>query len=161
HQAAALWLAQTRSFFSVTGRPWLLDVARTYAKWTAEANGAGLDTDEEIAHPPGEWNNAYFDMVAHCLPDLPLPEVDQLVLMPIKSLHDEPFFDVIALFLRSFDTVFFNDGGLQETITSGVRSALADRLMASSGWKRLGGSRSAFIERHIGPAIAILFFNDY
>jgi hypothetical protein len=33
--------------------------------------------------------------------------------------------------------------------------------MASSGWKRLRGSRSASIEIHIGPAIATFFFNDY
>lgn len=34
-------------------------------------------------------------------------------------------------------------------------------MMASSGWKHLEGSRSASIERHIGPAIAVLFFNEY
>ena len=33
--------------------------------------------------------------------------------------------------------------------------------MASRGWKRLTGSRSASIEMHIGPAIAVLFFNDH
>jgi hypothetical protein len=106
HQAVALWLAQTRSFFGVSDRPWLLDIARTYTLWTAEANGAGIDTDEEIAHPPRKWNNAYFDLVAHCLVDLALPEIEQLVLMPINSLPDKPFFDAIALFLRSFDAVF-------------------------------------------------------
>jgi hypothetical protein len=161
HQAAALWLAQTRSSFDVSNRAWLLDIARTYAIWTAEANGAGLDTEEDIAHPPREWNNAYFDLLAHCLPDLALPEIEQFALVPISSLPDESFFDVIVLFLRSCDAGFFNNGGPQETVATSIRSALAGRMMASSGWKRLGRSRSASIERHIGPAIAILFFNDY
>src|SRR5262249_45765812 len=161
HQAAGLWLAQTHSFAEVSRFPWLRDVARSYATWTAAANGAGLDQDEEVTHPPREWNNAYYDVVAHCLPELGLLHIEQLVLAPISSLPDDPFFDIIALFLRSVDAVFFNDGGLHEVIATSIRSALANRLMASSGWKRLGRSRSASIERHIGPAIAILFFNDY
>jgi hypothetical protein len=33
--------------------------------------------------------------------------------------------------------------------------------MASSGWKWQQRRRSASIETHIGPAIAVLFFNDY
>jgi hypothetical protein len=33
--------------------------------------------------------------------------------------------------------------------------------MESSGWKRLQSSRSASIEMHIGPAIAVLFFNNH
>ena len=161
HQAAALWLAQIANLADVIKRPWLREIARSYASWTAEANGAGLDKDEEVSHPPREWNHAYFDLLAHCLPELALPEIEQLALAPISSLPDEPFFDVIALFLRSVDAVFFNDGGLQETIATSIRSALANRLMASSGWKWLGRSRSASIERHIGSAIATLFFNEY
>jgi len=161
HQAAALWLAQTRNLADVIKRPWLREIAVSYASWTAEANGARLDKDEEVNHPPREWNHAYFDLLAHCLPELALPEIEQLVLAPISSLPDEPFFDVIALFLRSVDAVFFNDGGLQEPIAISIRSALTNRLIASSGWKRLGHSRLASIERHIGPAIAAFFFNDY
>ena len=89
-----------------------------------------------------------------------MQEVEQLALAPISSLPEEPFFDIIAVFLRSVDAVFFNDGGLQEIVATRIRSALSDRLMASSGWKRLR-RRSDSIERHIGPAIATLFFNDY
>ncbi len=161
HQAAALWLAQITNLAEVIKRPLVQGIARSYASWTAEANGAGLDEEEEVSHPPREWNRAYFDLLAHCLPELALQEVEQLVLTPICSIPDEPFFDIIAVFLRSVDAVFFNDGGLQEIMATKIRSALADRLMASRGWKRLGGSRSASIDMHIGPAIATLFFNDY
>jgi hypothetical protein len=34
-------------------------------------------------------------------------------------------------------------------------------MMATSGWQHLAGNRSSSIERHIGPAIAVLFFNVY
>jgi hypothetical protein len=125
------------------------------------ANGAGLDVYEEVSNPPREWNDAYFELLAYCLPGLALPEIEQLVLAPIKSLPERSFFDILTPFLRSVDTVYFNDGGLQEPMAVHVRSALANRMMASSGWRRLAGSRSASIERHIGPAIAVFFFNDY
>jgi hypothetical protein len=161
HQAAALWLSQTRHFGDVAQHPWLRDIAHNYASWTAEANGAGLNKDEQITHTPQEWNNAYFELLAHCLPELALAEIWQLALTPINALPDEPFFDITTLFLRNVDAVFFNDGGLQETIAISIRDTLAQRLMMSSGWKRLGTSRSASIEHHIGPAIAVIFFNDY
>lgn len=161
HQAAALWLGKAQSLVDIVKRPWLCEIARTYAAWTAAANGTGLDVHEEVANPPSEWNDAYFDLLAHCLPGLALPEIEQLALTPISLLPDEAFFDVITRFLRSVDAVYFNDRDLQEPIAIRTRSALANRMMASSGWKRLSGKRSSSIERHIGPAIAILFFNDY
>lgn len=161
HQAAALWLKQLRGLIDVAERPWLREIARNYVDWTATANGAGLDVHEDVAAKPMEWNDAYFDLLAHCLPGLALPEIDQLALTPITSLPDEPFFDVMTQFLRNVDDVYFSDSGLQEPIAIGIRSALATRLIASSGWKRLRGSSSASIEMHIGPAIAALFFNDH
>jgi hypothetical protein len=161
HQAAAVWLSNARGLFDVAERPWLREVARSYAAWTAAANGAGLDAHEEIADPPGEWNNAYFELLAYCLPGLASTEIDELALTPIISLPDEPFFGVMTQFLRSVDAVYFNESRLQEPIAVSIRSALARRLMASSGWKRLSGSRSASIEMHVGPAIATLFFNDH
>jgi hypothetical protein len=162
HQAAGLWLAQTHSLADVLTHPWLCEIARTYASWTATANGAGLSIDHEVAHSPREWNDAYFNLLSHCLPKFALPEIEQLVLTSITSLSDESFFDIVALFLRSVDAVFFDDGSLQEPIAISIRAALANRLMKSSGWKaRLGRSQSASIERHIGPAIATLFFNDH
>jgi hypothetical protein len=161
HQAAAVWLSQCRSFVDVVKRPWLRDMARAYASWTAEANGAGLDATEDVENPPREWNDAYFDLLAHCLTGLTLSEIEQLALAPITSLPERSFFDVMTNFLRSVDVVYFNAHSLQEPIAIGIRSSLANRLMASSGWKRLQGSRSASIETHIGPAIAVLFFNDY
>lgn len=159
--AAALWLQGSRGVFDVVKRPWLCDIARAYCSWTAEANGAGLDAYEEIDYPPREWNGAFFDLLAHCLPGLAPAEIDELVLAPIISLPDRPFFDVISEFLQSVDAVYFNNGGMHENIAVSVRTALAKRLMASRGWQRLGGTRSASIEMHLGPAIATILFNNY
>lgn len=161
YHAAALWLQGSGGIFDVVKRPWLRDIARAYCSWTAAANGAGLDAYEEIDHPPREWNDAYFDLVANCLPGLAPTEIDELVLTPITSLPDRPFFDVISEFLQSVDTVYFNDGGMNENVAVSVRTSLAQRLMASRGWQRLGGTRSASIEMHLGPAIATMLFNNY
>jgi hypothetical protein len=161
HQAAALWLGKAISLADINKRPWLHDVARAYTQWTAAANGAGLAQDEEIAHPPAEWNYAYFNLLAYCLAGLESQELDDIALTPITSLPDEPFFDVVTHFLRSVDTVFFNDYGLQPQDVVRIRSVLARRLVASRSWRRLAGSRSASVEVHIGPAIATFFFNDH
>lgn len=161
HQAAALWLANAESVVDVVKRPWVRDLARTYVPWTAAANGADLDIDEGVANPPTEWNEAFFELLARCLAELTLPEIEQLALAWISSLPDESFFDVVARFVRSIDAIYFNDRGLREPIAVGIRSAFTNRLMASMGWKRLAGSRSASIERRVGSAIAVLFFNDH
>ena len=161
HQAAALWLSKTHSIVDTVQRPWLLKIAQSYASWTAAANGTGMEVHEEVANPPSEWNDAYFDLLAQSLPGLALPEIEQLALTPIGVLPDKAFYDIITGFLRSVDAVYFSDRGLQEPIAIRIRSVLANRMMATSGWQHLAGNRSSSIERHIGPAIAVLFFNVY
>lgn len=160
HQGAALWLRNTATIVDLAKRPWLRDIVQSYAPWATAANGADLDQDDQIADRLREWNDAFFDLLAYCLPGLATTEVDELALRPISSLPDEPFFDVVTRFLRSIDAVYFNDYGLQEAEAVRIRSALAHRLTASRGWRWLGGSRSTSIEMHIGPAIGAFFFND-
>lgn len=161
HQAAAVWLTNCHGLLDMGKRPWLREIARAYAGWTADANGAGLDPNEDLESPPGEWNDAYFELLARCLPGLSLQEIEQLALVPISLLPDRSFFDVLPTFLQSGDVAYFNDRALGESVAVGIRSTVAGRLMASAGWKRLRGQRGSFIETHIGPAIAVLFFNDY
>jgi hypothetical protein len=161
HQGAGLWLNNAASLVDVEARPWLVDIVRTYSPWTAAANGAGLNKDEEVASTPDEWNRAYFDLLANCLPGLAPHDVDELALTLISALPDESFFDVVTLFLRSLDAVYFNDRGLQMQEAVRFRATLADRLVATRGWRRLADSRLESIERHIGPAIAAFFMNDY
>ena len=161
HQGAALWLRNASSLLDVSVRPWLRDVARIYAEWTAIANGSELSSSSKVEDRPLEWNGAYFDLLANCLPGMEPGDVDELALIPIISLPDEAFFDAVTSFLRSVDKVHFDDRGLQIQAAVRIRSLLADRLMTSSGWRWLGADQSLSIERHIGPAVAAFFLNDY
>jgi hypothetical protein len=161
HQAAALWLNNAKSLGDIAKNPWLRDVARIYGPWTTAANGAGLDRNEDVSNPPMQWNDAYFDLLAHSLAGLTLPEIEQLALEPLASLPDKSFFDAVADLVRSVDTVYFGEQGLAESAAVGIRARLAERLIESSGWKWMLRSRSASIERHIGSAIAVLFFNQH
>jgi hypothetical protein len=161
YQAAAIWLRNARGMVDIIQRPWIKEIVRTYAPWTTTANGAGLEANEEVDHSPREWNEAYFELMAYCLPGLELKEIEQLTIKLICSLPDEPFFDVVTQFLQSLDVVYFNDLGIQEPIAISIRSTLANRLMASRSWKWLAEDRSKSIGWNIGPAIAVFFFNNY
>lgn len=161
HQAAAIWLTNAASLFDVTKRPWLRGIAKAYTSWTSIANGSELDDDEDADGRPREWNDAFFKLLAYCLPGLTSPQVDEAALTLVMSLPDESFFDAVTPFLRSVDAVYFNDSGLHEAQALHIRTALARRLMATRGWRWLGTDRSTFVEMHIGPAIATLFFNDH
>jgi hypothetical protein len=161
HQAAALWLGGSASLLDVVKRPLGCELVRAYAGWTSVANGAGLEQHDQIDHPPIEWNTAYFNLLARCLPGMAESEIDEFALAPIIALPDEPFFDFVTQFLRNVDVVYFNDRGLPEREAVRIRAALACRLVDSSGWRHLVGKSSDSIEVHIGPAIAVLFFNSY
>ena len=79
NQGAALWLSRIARPISADNRTWILDVAKAYATWTYDANGAGLPEEQEVANPPREWNEIYFAVLAHCLPGLDEAAVDRLV----------------------------------------------------------------------------------
>jgi hypothetical protein len=159
-QAAALWLTNARSLGDVAKHPWLREIAKTYGPWTMAANGAGLDANEDVSNPPREWNSAYFELLARCLVGLSETEISGLALEPLGALPDESFFDAVEDFLPSVDAVYFDGTGTQESVAVSIRSKLVDRLMESSGWKWMASSDSASVERHLGSAIAALFFNQ-
>ena len=161
HHSAALWLGHTRSLGDAAARPWLRNIAQAYASWTADANGSGLKAHDDVDDPPREWNDAYFGLLARCLPGLSAQEIEQVALRAIANVPDEAFFDLTTDFLRSVDAVYFNGGGLDESTATAIRATLGRRMMATHGWERLRDDRSGSIERHIGSAIAVLFFNDY
>jgi len=161
HQSAALWLRQVRSLGNVDKVAWLRDVASAYMQWTIGANGGGLADGEEVDDPPSEWNGEFFALAARCTVGMSAAQIADLVTIPIAGLPDRNFFDVLADFLRGFDEVYFQGGGVDSLVAVATRSALADRLMTCRGWKRLIGTKEMSIEWHIAPAIATLFFNDY
>ena len=161
HQAAALWLGGATSLFDVTQRPWLRDILKAYSGWTFVANGSELDENEDTDRGPTEWNNAFFKLLAYCLPGLTSAQVEEVALAPITGLPDKAFFDVTSAFLRGVDGVYFNDFTLQHAQAVQVRTVLLMRILTTRAWKRHVRERSTSTEIHFGPAMAVVVFNDY
>jgi hypothetical protein len=159
HQSAALWLSVLTKPFVTADRPWLRQFVDAYAQWTYAANGAGLDDGDELSQTSNQWNDAYFAILANCIAGMSVEEAGTVV-SAIAALPDRHFFDVSVDFLRSLDAVFFGNDVHDSSVVFAMRAKMADRLMSSSGWRQQHGSRSSGIEMHLGPAIAIHFFND-
>jgi hypothetical protein len=161
HQAAALWLGKAGSIFDVAKRPWLRDIVRAYSGWTSVANGSELEKGEDADRTPDQWNEAYFGVLARCLPGLTTAEIGAIGLDLILGLFGEAFLDAMAIFLRQVDTVYFSDAGLQEAQAVHIRTVLARKLMKSRDWEWQRRERSDSITVHLGPAVAVILFNDY
>lgn len=161
HRAAALWLRQVRALSQDDTRPWLSEIVKAYMPWTALANGANLDDGDETDRPPSEWNETFFAVTARCVVGLSGPEAIELAVRHIVALPDRNFYDVLADFLRSIDAVYFEGDNIPTQVAVDIRSALADHMLTTRGWDRLSRSKDLSIEMHIGPAIAVLFFNDH
>ncbi|HEY0872845.1 MAG TPA: hypothetical protein VGD94_05185 [Vicinamibacterales bacterium] len=158
YQAAATWL---RGADADRDRAWLPAALRACADWTWAANGAGLESSDDLSHKPHEWNDVYFALLARDLVGADEAAVDRLALEPLASLPDESFFDVVTRFQRSIDVVHFNNHGLDTASAVRIRARLAERLRASNSWRWMVTQRSSGVEMHLGPAIATLFLNDY
>jgi hypothetical protein len=137
---------------------WICDLICAYSSWTFEANGFGLQREEDVEPTPAEWNQVYFELLGSYLNPCSLVQssIDSL-----RRLPDEPFFDILPTFLRALDEIYFNAEGVDTAQIVSVRAQLAERLMASYRWTRLRGTTSDGIEMHIGPAIAALAFNYF
>ena len=81
-RSAALWLKNSSSLFDVEAHPWLRDLTRSYAEWTAVANGRDLRPYDRIKGQPSEWNVQYYKLVARCLPGLAAESIEQLAAGP-------------------------------------------------------------------------------
>ena len=160
-QMGALWLRGVKVLGRAEHQPWAFDFVRTYAQWTWAANGLGLSEHEECSSPPREWNDAYFDLLAHGLPGLTASEAEHMVLTPMCSLPDDSFCEVAAAFLRSADDVYFNDLGMEESLAVLVRSTLAQHLARTNSWRWQARRRDNSIGMTIAPIVATCFFNDY
>ena len=157
--AATRWLDGVSDLFDVATRPWLITVAKAYGQWTTEANGAELS--DIRGHDPEllDWNDAYFKVVAHCLPGMEQPESDAFAIDLITSLPDEPFVRAADGFLRHVDKLYFGSHRLSEQQAVHTRSRLVDRVLRSRSWRHCNVG-SMFVENNLGRAIAALFLAD-
>lgn len=159
-QAAALWLGAIRKLPGFGSLAWVRGLLLAYGEFSARQNGLGMPQDEELSKTPFEWNNQYYELLANALEGLTLPEVERIAIEKIIALPDEPFFDVMQVFLRAVDVVYFSGGDIGE-VAPAVRNQLTERLMSTRGWQYHVGRASGTIEVHLGPALATLLFNDY
>ena len=161
HQGAALWLTGAAYLFEVAKRPWLRCIVEAYSGWTFVANGSELEEDEDTDHRTTEWNNAFFKLLAHCLPGLTSSQIEEIALTPITNLPDGAFFDIASAFLPEVDDVYFNALTLQDSQAVQVRTSLLKRIRGTKAWERHVRERSTSTELHFGPAIAVVLFNEY
>jgi hypothetical protein len=159
HQSASLWLGAAATL-TVADAPWLCDIVKSYSSWSLKSNGVGRPREDDISNAPDEWNGVYFDLLAACWPLLPGHE-RKSKMTAITQLPDEPFFDILPTFVRALDMAYFGTQSLEADDAVEARTELTDRLMDSWGWRRLSGRTDDSIEWHIGPAIAVLLFNDF
>jgi hypothetical protein len=156
-QGAAIWL-RTAAALGPDSAPWIEGTLRFYWAWTFTANGAGRTARTDIDGAPREWSQTFFDLLARYVSGTALLAE---AAPAICTLPDEQFFDTLATFLRSVDTVHIVDNRIDADSWKDIRAALAERMMSSTGWRWMRGTHSEGVEIHIGPAIAALFFNDY
>jgi len=159
-QAAALWIGALLSIADVSARPWLREFVEAYSDFSAELNGLGLSADEELLESPDMWNNNFYVLLARTVIGLDEFEIDRVAVARITALPDQPFYGIIPVFLRAIDVIYFNEH-LLDAEAPIIRRKIIDRLVASSGWRRLVGSRSKSIEWHLAPAVGAIFFNEY
>ena len=157
--SATRWLMSASDLFDVRTRPWLRIMAETYARWTAAANRDAPDDTMRFNPRIYEWNEAYFKLLAHCMPGLEPADMDQFALNLITSLPDRPFFEVTEQFILNVDKLYFGRLGVNERQAVHIRSVLVPRLTQSRGWRRWDAG-SMQVETNLHRAIAALFRAD-
>lgn len=161
HHSAALWLNGAGALFDVAKRPWLRDIVKSYTSWTRIMNGSEFKEDEELDSPPREWNIAYFRLLAYCLPGLSSEQIEDIAVIPISATTERAFLEILTTFLSDVDAVYFNEHTLAQPQAVYLRTRLAQELMKGRLWKDYARERATSTEIHLGPAIAVSFFNEY
>jgi hypothetical protein len=156
-----MWLGQAEALFDVAKRPWLVGIFQAYKQWTYRQNGAGLDEHDDVDKAPDDWNKVFFCLAARAIAPSTQTEIEANLLSPLISLPNKQFFDVTTEFLRHLDIVYFNFETLSEAAAVYIRSSLAQRIVATYSWKRLCDKSNRGVEAGFGPALAVIFFNDF
>lgn len=159
-QSSALWLRQLTCGFDGIDLTWIVSFVNAYADWTAEANGAGLELETEIDNRTSDWNIVFFSLLANTFTRIPPNEAADHVARA-AAVPDKSFFEVASELVPAIDRVYFNGLGLGLGTALKLRTQIADRLIQTAGWRRERDKSELSVEMRIGPAIAVLFFNNY
>jgi hypothetical protein len=158
HQTAALWLRQLGNG-NLSQFDWLPEFVCTFMPWTMTANGADLPEGEGADDAPCEWNEIFFQLALQVLPENDVTAALVLV-ESICTLNDQNFFDLTDIVVRTLDEAYFGSARRPSTpVAVGIRSALADHLVKTRGWRRAQRQENGFTEYHFGYAVERMFFN--
>ncbi|MDI3560217.1 hypothetical protein [Bradyrhizobium sp. Arg816] len=159
--AAAAWLSLAVALWRVNRPDLLCALVRHCWPWTGGANGAGCEPDQEPGERAFEWNDAYFAAALACAVSIGDAGIKEYVLDPLAQLPEERFFDAAEAVLHALDQLWLNDGALSDSTAVSIREGLAQRLVATSSWRRLASERSAGASLHIAGAIAAMFMGQH
>ncbi len=157
-QGAGLWLKSVEELLDPSAIHWLRTLADTYKRWTRIANGSGFDEDEHIQGEPEGWNEAFFRVVPLCLVGGGEEEIDQILAEHFSDLPEQSFYDLMAMFQRNVDQIYFNGKLLDVSVAVKVRQWLAMRMRATHDWEWLRSEREERAGMELARAISTLFF---
>jgi hypothetical protein len=156
-KVAAVWLSMASQILTTSEPERHQELVRHCLKWTASANGAGCDIDQEPGELAHEWNNAFFRaavMAAVAMGDVGFEE---FVLEPLAQLPDERFFDATAVVLHELDRLWLDQSLIADEAVMRIRESFTQRLVATRAWTRLISRRSSRIEMHLADGVAAVF----
>jgi hypothetical protein len=159
--AAAQWLAYASAQWHSSDPQALAALVRHCWPWTAGANGAGFDIDEEAHEQAYEWNAVYFSAMVSVALTMGDQGVQETLIAPLGELADERFFDAAAVALHELDRQWLGDGRVADATALAIRAALAKRMLATAAWERLASGPSTGAEIHLSGAISAMFCAEY
>jgi hypothetical protein len=157
-QGAGLWLKSIEELLDLPALPWLRGLVESYKEWTKIANGLGFERDEQLDGEPDDWNRPFFKVVPLCLVGATSEQVEGVISDHFSNIPEQSFFDLLALFQRDVDQVYFNTQVLPTDIAVAVRSQLAQMVRQTNDWKWLRKQRKETIDIHLAAAVSALFF---
>lgn len=110
---------------------------------------------------PSEWNDAYFKLMAACLPGLTASEVDSFALELIAGISPNASLSASAKLLRNADVLFLDFDAIDPGVMVHIRQSLLDLLRRHYGWDRFASDRSPSSETHMADTVSALLFHVY
>lgn len=158
---AARWLSLVAELWQEHCPALLQAFVKYLQPWTAGANGANCEEDEEPGELAFEWNRAYFP--AALVAAIPAGEagIREYVLAPLEKIAEERFLDAAEAILHALDPLWLSKQMVSDDLAVMVRQLLVERLVATRYWHRLAAQRSDGIEVHLGGAIAAMFLGHH
>ncbi|MGY8666159.1 hypothetical protein Q3C01_27935 [Bradyrhizobium sp. UFLA05-109] len=145
--------------FAITDVPvWVKDLAVHLMTWTDAANGPHGEDVRERDHRPDTWNIAFFNFIGVLSVALPHAQAVDLFLNRIESFNDEAFHDVMASFLRGYDSATVATDTREPENPASVRELLASRIKRARNYRRLGREKGFTSETHAGDALNAMFY---